>query len=1079
MERWTVVEENGWLLSRVPRSNNVNRSATPFMSEYTFDEQGRFVITDYTHAPTFASFLPGIAGEMGIPMWVFYVNRGQGIASVGVESKNTPIMEFQPANKAYQQVSYLGFRTFLKMDGAYYEPFAPSVRGGVQRSMHIGMNELELREETAEYTARVLYFTLTGEPFAGLVRQVTITNRGAAPVHLAVLDGLPAVMPFGVENWMLKDLARTSEAWMGVFNLEQHIPFYRLRSSIVDKVEVEGFEAGHFYTTVTASERLPAIVDPGVVFGPNTALSQPDPFVNGTLDDLYRARQIAVGKTPCGFFGTERSLAAGEALTLYGIVAHVSHLDMVQHAAARISQPAYLQAQRAAAQKIVRDLTDAVAVQTSEPVFDAYTRQTFLDNVLRGGWPIQLGDVIQHIYSRKHGDLERDYNAYYLAPEFYSQGNGNFRDVNQNRREDVWLNPRVGDYNIVSFMNLIQADGYNPLVIYGNRFTVPSENHAVVLAWVDDPERLAAFLAKPFTPGALLKFLAVTGIGLCDDGSPGEFLDHTLRHAEQHFQAEPGEGYWTDHWTYNLDLIENYLGIYPERKGNLLFDAAVYTFYDSPMAVRPRAEKYVLSNGRVRQLNAVQEDSEKEALIASRTTHPNVMRNRAGEIVYTTLFGKLVSLALIKFATRDPLGMGIEMEAGKPGWYDALNGLPGLFGSAMPETYELARLLVFLREAICTPGAPVSITLPSEIAILLDDVWAAQHRDFAGDDLAYWDTVATARENYRARIRAGFDGTTRTYVMTDLDRALADFQAAVMAGIERAEALNDGVPPTYFIYHAEAYELLPDGQHVRVTRFEPKVLPLFLEGPVRALKIMDDPGAARDLHARVKASALYDRALGMYKVNASLDGMPPDIGRARAFTPGWLENESIWLHMEYKYLLGLLDAGLVEAFYEDFRRVLIPFQNPAVYGRSPLENSSFVVSSAHPDPDLHGRGFVARLSGSTVEFLSILHRMMFGQQPFFVQGGELRLRFAPALPGWLFDEGGKLVCTFLGNITVEYDNPWRAGTFGESGVRPAQITLILRDGAPYTCDGDTLGSPMAEQVRSGMVSQIRVRLERH
>ncbi len=26
------------------------------------------------------------------------------------------------------------------------------------------------------------------------------------------------------------------------------------------------------------------------------------------------------------------------------------------------------------------------------------------------------------------------------------------------------------------------------------------------------------------------------------------------------------------------------------------------------------------------------------------------------------------------------------MEAGRPGWYDALNGLPGLFGSSMPET---------------------------------------------------------------------------------------------------------------------------------------------------------------------------------------------------------------------------------------------------------------------------------------------------------------------------------------------------------------------------------------------------------
>jgi len=44
-------------------------------------------------------------------------------------------------------------------------------------------------------------------------------------------------------------------------------------------------------------------------------------------------------------------------------------------------------------------------------------------------------------------------------PSSYSQGNGNFRDVAQNRRCDVLLEPRVGDYNIRTFMNLIQTDG--------------------------------------------------------------------------------------------------------------------------------------------------------------------------------------------------------------------------------------------------------------------------------------------------------------------------------------------------------------------------------------------------------------------------------------------------------------------------------------------------------------------------------------------------------------------------------------------------------------------------------------------
>ena len=92
----------------------------------------------------------------------------------------------------------------------------------------------------------------------------------------------------------------------------------------------------------------------------------------------------------------------------------------------------------------------------------------------------------------------------------------------------------------------------------------------------------------------------------------------------------------------------------------------------------------------------------------------------------------------------------------------------------------------------------------------------------------------------------------------------------------------------------------------------------------------------------------------------------PSNGRVRAFTPGWLERESVFLHMEYKYFLGMLKAGLYDRFYEAVQDALIPYQKPEVYGRSILENSSFLASSANPDPSVHGQGFVARLSGAAL-----------------------------------------------------------------------------------------------------------------
>jgi hypothetical protein len=227
------------------------------------------------------------------------------------------------------------------------------------------------------------------------------------------------------------------------------------------------------------------------------------------------------------------------------------------------------------------------------------------------------------------------------------------------------------------------------------------------------------------------------------------------------------------------------------------------------------------------------------------------------------------------------------------------------------------------------------------------------------------------------------------------------------------------------------------------------------------------------LHQRVKESDLFDRELGMYKVNTSLADESHEIGRAKAFPSGWLENESIWLHMEYKYLLELLRAGLHEEFYEAIGTALVPFQPPARYGRSPLENSSFIASSAHPDPSLRGAGFVARLSGSTAEFLSLWTTMMAGEQPFVVGDGELQLRLRPALPGWFFADAGIVRFRFLGQCDVTYHNPDRLDTFAE-GVSPRRIVLWPSDSESVEIAGHTVGAPYAEMVRNGDISRVDV-----
>ena len=252
--------------------------------------------------------------------------------------------------------------------------------------------------------------------------------------------------------------------------------------------------------------------------------------------------------------------------------------------------------------------------------------------------------------------------------------------------------------------------------------------------------------------------------------------------------------------------------------------------------------------------------------------------------------------------------------------------------------------------------------------------------------------------------------------------------------------------------------------------------PDFLEGNVRFLKTGIEGTVKKSLYEVIRKSNLYDKKLNMYKVNADLDQASYELGRAKSFTPGWLENESIWLHMEYKYLLEVLKADLYEEFAKDFYHAAIPFLKEEVYGRSLLENSSFIASSANPDEKIHGKGFVARLSGSTVEFLHMWQIMMFGKTPFTYQGGVVSLRFQPLIPEYLIGEE-TIEATFLGSIQVAYQLPDK-NMITPSNAKVASYEITTKQGEVIAVACETIEGEIAESIRDKEVSKIRVVLER-
>lgn len=1029
---------------------------------YSFNNN-QFIIEDYDKKKTFSSFLPGIAGIKGIPLWAFYANRGQGITSFGIRDKDQPILEFFPANTSYQYVDKYGFRSFVAVDGEVYEPFTVNTRDVVKRNMAISRGHFTIEEinESRQIHYKVTYFGLTNEPVAGLVRKVDIKNVGPER-QIDVVDGIASILPSGATNAGYKEMSNLMVSWMGVENLENKIPYYKFRLSSDDESEVSMIDRGHFYMSFVEDQQvIRPIVDLGMVFGYDTSLTLPIAFEQKGIKSMDLENQVLVNKVPCGFTPVSKSVASNQTIQLNTIIGHVSDIALINKKVETFATQAYIDQKLKEAEHIIDQLVDTVDTQTAFPLFNDYIKQNFLDNMLRGGYPMVFGEhenpKIYHVYSRKHGDPERDYNFFTLSPEFYSQGNGNFRDVNQNRRNDVFFVPEAGLFNVKTFMNLIQLDGYNPLDVKGTTFTLEATCAEDLISEyvVDKVDDMTEILTGKFTPGQISMGILLNGIKLNSDEDA--FINRVLAKSTQHIEAVFGEGFWVDHWTYNFDLIENYLSVFPDKLNAFLHEDKSYQYYESPVRVLPRTMKYGLTDeGTVRQYGAIEKEPPSE-----RYQQSNWVRMPSGQIYLTNLAQKLMTLVLTKFSSLDPLGMGIEMEANKPGWNDAMNGLPGVFGSDLSENLELIRVVCFLKNHLSE-----NLILLKESAGLFQSLKTIIESE--NDYFKRWDKMTTARETYRAQIQKGISGEEVIVSKRQVLDFLTLAEEILLDGIDRAKANNEGIIPTYLAYKASAYdcldEMTPYGlRAVNVKAFEVQKIPDFLEAPARSFKV-GSVEENRRLYQKIKATDLYDQALKTYRTSRRLDEMNYELGRIRAFTPGWLERESNFLHMTYKYLLGLLKGGLYDAFFEEIKSNLVCFMNPDVYGRSTLENSSFIASSLNPNPSVVGQGFVARLSGSTAEMLSIWQLMMFGKN-LFTYKDELIFSPQPLLTPDFFING-YLQTTLLSTTTFIIENQTHLPTYSE------EIEV-----AYYCIDGQKVKEvkgQWAEKVRCGQVKVLKM-----
>lgn len=1004
-----------------------------------------YTINNYQSKKTFSSFLSGVAGKLGVPIWSFYVNRGQLITSFGTRDKNGAILEFFPANAAYQYTNTIGFRTFIKIDGKTYEFFGEAKES---QTLEISKDKVTIIEENSELKVKltITYHTLPNEKNGALVRKVLIENLGEIR-DIELIDGLTQILPAGIDYGGYKAVSNLLQSWMQVEKGSNYL-FYKLRASTDDSSEVSLVNDGNYYYTTTNDFKVNYIYDPKSVFGYDTTLKNPVEFINKPLTEILSEKQVSVNQVPAAYTAvTEKLNKTIEFISLIGYASDNKSLDNLD---AKYSFD-YLNKKTLENQKIHDELVDIIETKTAFPIYDEYVKQNLLDNILRGGIPLVFNtkDGIRgyHIYSRKHGDLERDYNFFSIEPRYYSQGNGNFRDVLQNRRNDLIFFPEIKDSNLIQFASLIQADGYNPLSIEGMKFKYDGSNTY--------PKHTSEVLRNEFTPGDLAESLEKDNLEIENN------VIKVISDSKPIIKAAFGEGYWNDHFTYLDDVIDSLEAIYPDQMQELVFDNKNYLIFDSNIYVKPRDLKYVLtSDNKVRQYNAI---SHKEQ------SNGDWLKDINEEEIKVNLAGKLITLIANKYAQLDPKGIGLSYEANKPGWNDAMNGLPGIFASGVSETIELLKITKRTKRYF-NEFSKEGVYLLESTNKFVENLTLITEED----EFMKWDLRTTELEKYRLELE-DYKHKVSKLGASKFNAFLNLVEKELELAVKKAQKL-DKIIPTYLSYEVDKYVELNKvndrGEKlVKALSFKLKPIASFLEAPARYIKTANDKTLVKQLYEDVKTTDLYDDKFKFYKTSIDLNNESPEIGRIHAFTKGWLERESNFLHMTYKYLLGVLKAGLYDEFYEEIKTNYTCFMDPEVYGRSPLENSSFIAPSNNPDHRKQGQGFVARLTGSTAEFLSMWQYMFFGDKIFRIENDELVFKVSPKLNKAFFKEG-VATTTLFSTIKVEIYNPDNINTYDK--LAKIEKVVVEDNKGSKEFNGNTVTGDWVLKIRQKSINKIKI-----
>ena len=154
------------------------------------------------------------------------------------------------------------------------------------------------------------------------------------------------------------------------------------------------FRLAHLVIPQGPSTLLPIIFDTDKIFGQDTTFSKAHGFMGKDVAELVSSKQSGAAKTSSAFAAIPLTkLKPGESITITSYFGKAPHIDRMPGLASTVTAPGFSREKFARARSMMDELTSSVTTTTANPLFNGHVEQMFLDNALRGGVPMLLGDV--------------------------------------------------------------------------------------------------------------------------------------------------------------------------------------------------------------------------------------------------------------------------------------------------------------------------------------------------------------------------------------------------------------------------------------------------------------------------------------------------------------------------------------------------------------------------------------------------------------------------------------------------------------------------------------------------------------